>query len=153
MKSLVSFIKEKYLTEGCDEENSKEFTFNFSGLNDVKDAVKSLKTTADGAGLKATLEEDTFTLCICPECIDKATSVIDAINGIITAQNKKPERINNNEYGTKVTKLEKSLAAVKAYVDKEKEAAAAEQKPENNENGDAEGKKNDSKSKKDDEQE
>ena len=119
MKSLREFIHESKEAQGA----KKTFTFNFAGLENAEDTLKSL----DGMG---TVDGEKFTLEVDKDALEKSETAVDIIQQFINVAGKSGKRASDEAYAQKLVSFEKKMKEVNDFM-------AAE--PEGEGEGEAEG--------------
>ena len=107
MKNLQDYINEK-LNESNEE--SKDFVFNFEGIENGEETVNSLNNrehvTVDGNKVTVTIKKDI-----------NIDTVQDILQQAIQVARKSQKSINDEQYAQKTAKLEKTLGAMNDYID------------------------------------
>ena len=107
MKSLKDFILESSADANVE---SKTFTFDFTGIENVEDTVKSLENedciTADGLKVTLTIEKD-----------KPYDTAMDILQQTIQLIRKSSKTKSSEEYGQKTKKLEVTLGEVFDFID------------------------------------
>jgi len=110
MKRLQEFISEAIEVKEASEE-SKSFTFDFTDMENGEDIVKSLTdregVTVDGNKVTVEIKKDT-----------NVTNVQDILQQSIQTLRKSQKSINDETYGQKTAKLEKTLGEMNDFIDK-----------------------------------
>lgn len=103
MKSLTEYIKENFIVEK--EDKTQSVTFNFDGIDNAEETVKSLSdmeyVSVDGNKVTVTVTSD--------NC-DKLDAVQDILQQAIQLERAGTKSTNNEQYSQKVSALEKQLA-------------------------------------------
>ena len=107
MKNLKEYINEK-LNESNEE--SKDFVFNFEGIENGEETVNSLNNrehvTVDGNKVTVTIKKDI-----------NIDTVQDILQQAIQVARKSQKSINDEQYAQKTAKLEKTLVAMNEFID------------------------------------
>ena len=107
MKNLQDYINEK-LNESNEE--SKDFVFNFEGIENGEETVNSLNNrehvTIDGNKVTVTIKKDI-----------NIDTVQDILQQAIQVARKSQKSINDEQYAQKTAKLEKTLGSMNDYID------------------------------------
>lgn len=107
MKSLKDFILESSADANVE---SKTFTFDFTGIENAEDTVKSLENedciTADGLKVTLTIEKD-----------KPYDTAMDILQQTIQLIRKSSKTKSSEEYGQKTKKLEVTLGEVFDFID------------------------------------
>lgn len=107
MKNLKEYINEK-LNESNEE--SKDFVFNFEGIENGEETVNSLNNrehvTVDGNKVTVTIKKDI-----------NIDTVQDILQQAIQVARKSQKSINDEQYAQKTAKLEKTLGAMNEFID------------------------------------
>ena len=110
MKRLQEFISEAIEVVEASEE-SKSFTFDFTDLENAEDIVKSLENregvTIDGNKVSVEIKKGA-----------NITNVQDILQQSIQTLRKSQKSINDETYGQKTAKLEKTLGEMNDFIDK-----------------------------------
>jgi Zn-dependent metalloprotease len=110
MKRLQEFISEAIEVKEASEE-TKSFTFDFTDMENGEDIVKSLTdregVTVDGNKVTVEIKKDT-----------NVTNVQDILQQSIQTLRKSQKSINDETYGQKTAKLEKTLGEMNDFIDK-----------------------------------
>ena len=110
MKHLQEFISEAINVIEASEE-SKSFTFDFTDLENAEDIVKSLENregvTVDGTKVSVEIKKGA-----------NVTNVQDILQQSIQTLRKSQKSINDETYGQKTAKLEKTLGEMNDFIDK-----------------------------------
>lgn len=110
MKRLQEFISEAINVIEASEE-SKSFTFDFTDLENAEDIVKSLENregvTVDGTKVSVEIKKGS-----------NITNVQDILQQSIQTLRKSQKSINDETYGQKTAKLEKTLGEMNDFIDK-----------------------------------
>ena len=110
MKHLQEYISEAIKVVEASEE-SKSFTFDFTDLENAEDIVKSLENregvTVDGNKVSVEIKKDA-----------NVTNVQDILQQSIQTLRKSQKSINDETYGQKTAKLEKTLGEMNDFIDK-----------------------------------
>ena len=122
MKNLSEYLQEKLQVTEAQEE-SKDFTFNFEGIENGEETVKSLDNrehvTVDGNKVTVTIKKDI-----------NIDTVQDILQQAIQTMRKSQKSINDEQYAQKTAKLEKTLGEMNDFIDKVNNPE--ENKPEEN---------------------
>ena len=107
MKSLVEFIK-----ESKDENKiSKTLTFNFNGIDNVEDIIKTLSEDET-----LNIEDNKVTLTINADNIDDIQTPLQELENVIKAERKGTHSSNNEQYSQLVSSLERTLKEAKDFI-------------------------------------
>jgi len=110
MKHLQEFISEAIEVKEASEE-TKSFTFDFTDMENGEDIVKSLTdregVTVDGNKVTVEIKKDT-----------NVTNIQDILQQSIQTLRKSQKSINDETYGQKTAKLEKTLGEMNDFIDK-----------------------------------
>lgn len=110
MKNLSEYLQEKLQVTEAQEE-SKDFTFNFEGIENGEETVKSLDNrehvTVDGNKVTVTIKKDI-----------NIDTVQDILQQAIQTMRKSQKSINDEQYAQKTSKLEKTLGEMNDFIDK-----------------------------------
>ena len=110
MKHLQEYISEAIEVVEASEE-SKSFTFDFTDLENAEDIVKSLTdiecVIVDGSKVTVEINKDS-----------DITNVQDILQQSIQTLRKSQKSINDETYGQKTAKLEKTLGEMNDFIDK-----------------------------------
>ena len=109
MKSLVEFIKESIVVESKD----KTIVFDFSGIENAEETLKSLSEYSD----VATIEDNKVTVTLNPDNIEKVGSVQDIIQQAVQHERAGEKSTNDEQYAQKVGALEKKVAEMNDAID------------------------------------
>jgi len=109
MKTLKEYINENVNINEKTEE-SKSFTFDFTGMENSEDIIKSLtdqeNVTVDGDKVTIEIKKDV-----------NIDTVQDILQQSIQTLRKSQKSVNNEEYGQKTSKLEKTLNDMNTFID------------------------------------
>lgn len=148
MKTLVEYIK-----EACDEQSqvasSKTVSFNFTGLDNAEDTLKSVQTKAEELGIDVEVEENKLKVSLKKDNVDDAEGLFELLQDFIHARRNDQKVASDEAYAQKVHSFEDHLNDWRDYVDDAKECAAAQEEADKKEE-DKE-KKEDDKDKKEEE--
>ena len=107
MKSLRNYILESSANANVE---SKTFTFDFTGLENAEDTVKSLENeeciTVDGQKVNLKISKE-----------DSYDTALDIIQQYIQSQRNSSKAKSSEEYGQKTKKLETLLGEVFDFID------------------------------------
>lgn len=110
MKRLQEFISEAIEVVEASEE-SKSFTFDFTGLENGEETVKSLENregvTVDGTKVTVEIKKDA-----------NVTNAQDILQQAIQTLRKSQKSVNDETYAQKTAKLEKTLGEMNDFIDK-----------------------------------
>lgn len=107
MKSLVEFIK-----ESKDENKiSKTLTFNFNGIDNVEDIIKTLSEDET-----LNIEDNKVTLTINADNIDDIQTSLDKLEKVIKSERDGTHSSNNEQYSQLVSALERTLKEAKDFI-------------------------------------
>ena len=107
MKSLVEFIK-----ESKDENKiSKTLTFNFNGIDNVEDIIKTLSEDET-----LNIEDNKVTLTINADNIDDIQTSLDKLEKVIKSERDGTHSSNNEQYSQLVSVLERTLKEAKDFI-------------------------------------
>ena len=107
MKSLVEFIK-----ESKDENKiSKTLTFNFNGIDNVEDIIKTLSEDET-----LNIEDNKVTLTINADNIDDIQTSLDKLEKVIKSERDGTHSSNNELYSQLVSALERTLKEAKDFI-------------------------------------
>ena len=107
MKSLVEFIK-----ESKDENKiSKTLTFNFNGIDNVEDIIKTLSEDET-----LNIEDNKVTLTINADNIDDIQTSLDKLEKVIKSERDGTHSSNNEQYSQLVSSLERTLKEAKDFI-------------------------------------
>ena len=107
MKSLVEFIK-----ESKDENRiSKTLTFNFNGIDNVEDIIKTLSEDET-----LNIEDNKVTLTINADNIDDIQTSLDKLEKVIKSERDGTHSSNNEQYSQLVSALERTLKDAKDFI-------------------------------------
>lgn len=109
MKSLVEFIKESIVVESKD----KTIVFDFSGIENAEETLKSLSEYSD----VATVEDNKVTVTLNADNIEKIGSVQDIIQQAVQHERAGEKSTNDEQYAQKVAALEKKVAEMNDAID------------------------------------
>ena len=109
MKSLVEFIKESIVVESKD----KTIVFDFSGIENAEETLKSLSDYSD----VATVEDNKVTVTLNADNIEKIGSVQDIIQQAVQHERAGEKSTNDEQYAQKVAALEKKVAEMNDAID------------------------------------
>lgn len=109
MKSLVEFIKESIVVESKD----KTIVFDFSGIENAEETLKSLSDYSD----VATVEDNKVTVTLNADNIEKVGSVQDIIQQAVQHERAGEKSTNDEQYAQKVAALEKKVAEMNDAID------------------------------------
>ena len=104
MKSLKNFIIEKLHMP-----NSKSISFNFDGVDGVKELINSL----EGNDL-VSIENNTVTVNVTESNYTKLSSVKDIIEAVLKAERNSSKTTNNETYAQKIKGLENKMDELNA---------------------------------------
>ena len=109
MKSLQEFVTEQMTVEANEE--SKDFTFDFTGVENGEETVKSLENREN-----VSIEDQKVTVTIKKDV--NIETVQDILQQAIQTARKSASSINNEQMGQKTAKLEKTLGEMNEFIDK-----------------------------------
>lgn len=123
MRSLLEYLNRKInVTENADtdldlnedkKESSKSFTFNFEGLDNVEETLKSLAEydccSVDGEKLTITISQDKS------ECNDKA---LELLRDYYKTMHGSIKRSSNESFAQKLVKFANVLNEIDEFIDK-----------------------------------
>ena len=107
MKSLQEYVNE-HVNEA--QEDSKDFVFNFEGIENGEDTVKSLENREN-----VTVEDQKVTVTIKKDV--NIDTVQDILQQAIQTVRKSQKSINDEQYAQKTAKLEKTLGEMNNFID------------------------------------
>ena len=107
MKSLQEYVNE-HINEA--QEDSKDFVFNFEGIENGEDTVKSLENREN-----VTVEDQKVTVTIKKDV--NIDTVQDILQQAIQTVRKSQKSINDEQYAQKTAKLEKTLGEMNNFID------------------------------------
>ena len=108
MKSLQDFVNEQMTVEAATE--SKDFTFNFTDMENGEETVKSLQNREH-----VTIEDQKVTVTIKKDA--NIDTVQDILQQAIQSLRKSQKSINDETYAQKTAKLEKTLGEMNDFID------------------------------------
>jgi len=107
MKNLSEYVNEK-LNESNEE--SKDFTFNFTDMENADELIKSLEEQEC-----CTIDDKKVTVKV--EKGKDITTVQDIIQQTLQGYRKSSKGINDEQYAQKISKLEKTLGEMNDFID------------------------------------
>ena len=107
MKSLVEFIKESKE----EKPSSKTLTFNFSGIDNVDEIIKTLSEDET-----LNIDGNKVTLTINADNIDDIQTPLQELENVIKAERKGTHSSNNEQYSQLVSSLERTLKEAKDFI-------------------------------------
>jgi hypothetical protein len=116
MKDIKSYILEKE-EEKEEIPSSKKFSFNFSGLKNGEETLKSLKNEAEDKDIDIEDSDTKFSFTIKKEDVNKLDSIIDILQSYSDEIGKSSDRTNNETYAQKCKKIADSLNSLTTYID------------------------------------
>ena len=137
MKSLKEFINESVIIESSDKQESKNFTFDFSDMENGEETVKSF------ADMENVSVEDKKVTVTVKKDVDLETPQ-DILQQSIQTLRKSSKSINDETYAQKTAKLERTLGEMNDFID-ELNAQDDEDNKEDNKEDKTEDKKEDEK--------
>lgn len=103
MKSLTEYIKENFIVE--EEDKTQSITFNFDGIDNAEETVKSLSDME-----YVSVDGNKVTVTVTPDNCDKLDVVQDILQQSIQLERAGTKSTNDEQYSQKVSALEKQLA-------------------------------------------
>ena len=107
MKSLVEFIKESKE----EKTSSKTLTFNFSGIDNVDEIIKTLSEDET-----LNIDGNKVTLTINADNIDDIQTPLQELENVIKGERKGTHSSNNEQYSQLVSSLERTLKEAKDFI-------------------------------------
>lgn len=107
MKSLVEFIKESKE----EKTSSKTLTFNFSGIDNVDEIIKTLSEDET-----LNIDGNKVTLTINADNIDDIQTPLQKLENVIKGERKGTHSSNNEQYSQLVSSLERTLKEAKDFI-------------------------------------
>ena len=136
MKSLKNFIIEKLHMP-----NSKSISFNFDGVDGVKELIDSL----EGNDL-VSIENNTVTVNVTESNYTKLSSVKDIIEATLKAERNSSKTTNNEIYAQKIKGLENKMDELNAAIESFNIDNSEEETPDPNDETNKDDKESDKKS-------
>lgn len=136
MKSLKNFIIEKLHMP-----NSKSISFNFDGVDGVKELIDSL----EGNDL-VSIENNTVTVNVTESNYTKLSSVKDIIEATLKAERNSSKTTNNEIYAQKIKGLENKMDELNAAIESFNTDNSEEETPDPNDEANKDDKESDKKS-------
>lgn len=136
MKSLKNFIIEKLHMP-----NSKSISFNFDGVDGVKELIDSL----EGNDL-VSIENNTVTVNVTESNYTKLSSVKDIIEAVLKAERNSSKTTNNETYAQKIKGLENKMDELNAAIESFNTDNSEEDTPDPNDEANKDDKESDKKS-------
>ena len=136
MKSLKNFIIEKLHMP-----NSKSISFNFDGVDGVKELIDSL----EGNDL-VSIENNTVTVNVTESNYTKLSSVKDIIEAVLKAERNSSKTTNNETYAQKIKGLENKMDELNAAIESFNTDNSVEDTPDPNDEANKDDKESDKKS-------
>jgi len=109
MKSLKEFVNEQMQLEAAEE--SKNFTFDFTDIENGEETVKSLEEKEN-----VSIEDQKVTVTIKKDV--NIDTVQDILQQAIQVARKSQKSVNDETYAQKTAKLEKTLGEMNEFIDK-----------------------------------
>ena len=109
MKSLKEFVNEQMQLEAAEE--SKNFTFDFTDIENGEETVKSLEEKEN-----VSIEDQKVTVTIKKDV--NIYTVQDILQQAIQIARKSQKSVNDETYAQKTAKLEKTLGEMNEFIDK-----------------------------------
>lgn len=109
MKSLVEFIKESIVVES----EEKTITFDFTGIDNAEETVKSLAEYSD----IVSVEDNKVTVKLTADNVANVEPVQDIIQQAVQAERAGSKSTNDEQYAQKVSSLEKKVAELGEAID------------------------------------
>lgn len=109
MKSLVEFIKESIVVES----ESKSITFDFSGVDNAEETVKSLGEYSD----IVTIDGNKVTVNLTSDNVSDIEPVQDIIQQTVQGERSGSKSTNDEQYAQKISALEKKIAELNDAID------------------------------------
>lgn len=129
-----------FINEQLNESKSQTFTFDFNGVDNCEELIKSLEgnelASIDNNVISINLTENNYT---------KLASVIDIIEQAIKAQQNGTKTTNNEQYAQKIKSLDTNLNKLQSAIDKYTEDNSKEETPDPKEEADKDADDNDDK--------
>ena len=114
MKSLIEFLKE---SKDQNSSSSKTLSFNFSGLTDVEDFMKSLNDIADSADVPVDVDENKVKISLSASNIEDAEKLFELIQDFAQSKRSETKSSSDESYAQKISKIERTLNDWRDYVD------------------------------------
>jgi len=111
MKTLKDFISESIKIN--ESEDSKSITFNFSGLDDAEDTLKSFEEME-----YCTIEDNKLTVDVTSDNFDKLSSVQDILQQYTDKNLNSPHRSSDEQYAQKVKKFSEKMNEFNETIEK-----------------------------------
>lgn len=112
MKNLYEYVQESLETIIINEGQSKSFTFNFNGIIDSEDFIKSLEEQE-----YVTIDGEKVTVNVTDENKDKLETVIDLLQQFIDKSRKDTKNASDETYAQKTKSLEDKLGEMHTFID------------------------------------
>lgn len=119
MKTLVDYIKEAKEKE-CEKCASKSFTFNFNGIENTEDFLKSLEGNEC-----VTLDDNKVTVNVEKDC-ENCDKLYELFKDFIQLAGKSQKRASDEQYAQKLQSLEKKLGDWSDFNEEEPEEEGKE---------------------------
>ena len=107
MKSLQEYVNE-HIVEA--QQDSKDFTFDFTDIENGEDTIKSLENREN-----VTIEDKKVTVTIKKDV--NIETVKDILQQAIQTARKSQKSVNDEQYAQKTAKLEKTLGEMNDFID------------------------------------
>ena len=119
MKSLTDYIKESVeIVENNAVQTSCDVTFDFTGIENGEDTVKSLQEIGTKEAIPVSVDGTTkVTISFSNDTMDKADGIIDVLQQAVEVAGKSTKRSSDEQYAQKCQKLEKSMQKVHDFMD------------------------------------
>ena len=111
MKSLRDFISESVIIEASDDkQESRDFTFDFTDMENAKDTVKSFADIEN-----VSVNDNKVTVTVKKD--ENLETVQDILQQSIQTLRRSSKSINNETYAQKTAKLERTLGEMNDFID------------------------------------
>jgi len=119
MKSLL-----QYIHEAVSDPTSKNILFDFTGIENADDTIKSLQELSKKSGVPVSVDAQKVTVSFTATTLDAAEPIIDVLQQFIEKEGKSQKRSSDEQYAQKLHRFEDAMQKLDDF--KEECATAAE---------------------------
>lgn len=119
MKSLL-----QYIHEAVSDPTSKNILFDFTGIENAEDTIKSLQELGKKSGVPVAVDAQKVTVSFTATTLDTAEPIIDVLQQFIEKEGKSQKRSSDEQYAQKLHRFED---AMKKLDDFKEECATADE--------------------------
>lgn len=112
MKSLLQYIK-----EAASDSTSINIPFDFTGIENAEDTIKSLQELSKKSGIPVSVDGQKVTVSLTSTTLDTAEPIIDVLQQFIAHEGKSQKRASYEQYAQKLHRFEDQMKKLNDFRD------------------------------------